>query len=58
MVYWKRYLDVTWLVPRETAAVSAKVVCTPYNHAPVYSVVSFKAGYMTVYVDSKTVTDY
>ena len=25
---------LTWLVPHETASVSAKVVCTPYNHAP------------------------
>ena len=23
-----------WLVPHETAAVSAQVLCTPYNHAP------------------------
>ena len=26
---------VTWLVPRESAALSAHVLCTPYNHAPV-----------------------
>ena len=26
---------LTRLVPRETAAVSAHVLCTPYNHAPV-----------------------
>jgi len=25
---------LAWLVPYETAAVSAKVLCTPYNHAP------------------------
>ena len=25
---------LAWLVPRETAAVSAQVLCTPYNHAP------------------------
>ena len=25
---------LTWLVPHETAAVSAQVLCTPYNHAP------------------------
>ena len=30
------------LVPGETAAVSAHVLCTPYNHAPVYSVTLFK----------------
>ena len=23
-----------WLVPHETAAVSAQILCTPYNHAP------------------------
>ena len=31
-------LIVTRLVPRETAAASAQVLCTPYNNAPVYSV--------------------
>ena len=25
---------LVWLVPHETAAVSAQVLCTPYNHAP------------------------
>ena len=25
---------LAWLVPQETAAVSAQVLCTPYNHAP------------------------
>ena len=25
---------LAWLVPHETAAVSALVLCTPYNHAP------------------------
>ena len=30
-------------MPRETAAVSAQVLCTPNNHAPVYSVTSFEA---------------
>ena len=25
---------LAWLVPHETAAVSAQVLCTPYNHAP------------------------
>ena len=25
---------LAWLVPHETAAVSAQVPCTPYNHAP------------------------
>ena len=25
---------LAWLVPRETAAVTAQVLCTPYNHAP------------------------
>ena len=33
---------VIWLVPCETAAVSAHVLCTPYNHAPAYGVTSFK----------------
>ena len=25
---------LAWLVPHETAAISAQVPCTPYNHAP------------------------
>ena len=37
------YLVVARLVPRETAAVSAAVTSTPFNHAPVYTVTSFKA---------------
>ena len=32
-----------WLMPRGTAAVSKQVLCTPFNHAPVYRVTSFKA---------------
>ena len=30
-------------MPRKTAALSAQVLGTPFNHAPVYSVTSFKA---------------
>ena len=43
MVYLQRCLVVTWPVPREAAAVSAPVLCTPYNHAPVFSVTLFEA---------------
>ena len=28
------YLNAAWLVPHETAAISAQALCTPYNHAP------------------------
>ena len=35
VVYWQRSLVVAWLMPRETAAVSAQVLCTPFNHTPV-----------------------
>ena len=42
-VFLVHCLVVTWLVPRETAAVSPHVLCTPYNHSPVYSVTSFEA---------------
>ena len=28
------FTALAWLVPHETAAVSAQVLCTPYNHAP------------------------
>ena len=27
-------MALAWLVPHETAAISAQVLCTPYNHAP------------------------
>ena len=46
VVYLQRCLVVTWLIPHETAAVSAHVLCTPCNHAPVYNVVSCKATYI------------
>ena len=42
----KRCFVLTWLVPPETAAVSAQVVCAPYNHAQVYSVTLFEATYV------------
>ena len=35
-MYWQRSLVVAWLMPRETAAVSAQVLCTPFNHTPVF----------------------
>ena len=31
---------LTWLVPRETAAVSVQVLCTPYNRVPCHFVQS------------------
>ena len=37
---------VTWLVPRETAAVLVHVLRTPYNYAPVYSVTLREATYV------------
>ena len=36
-------LVVTWLVPHEIAAILAQVLCTPFNHAPVYNVPLFEA---------------
>ena len=35
-------LAVTWLVPHKTAAISAQVLCTPYNNATIHSVVFLK----------------
>ena len=32
---------LAWLVPRETAAISAQVLCTPYNHAPCHFMQSY-----------------
>ena len=34
---------LAWLVPRGTAAISAQILCTSFNHAPVYNVTSLKA---------------
>ena len=43
MLFYSAFLNIhrggvltalTWLVPRETAAVSAQVLCTTYNHTP------------------------
>ena len=39
MVYLQRCSVGTWLVPCETAAISVHVLCTPYNHVLVYSVI-------------------
>ena len=44
-------LVVTRLVPRKTAAVSAHVLCAPYNHAPAYSVTSEFRSCVRVEVD-------
>ena len=34
-IHWSGVLTaLAWLVPHETTAVSAQVLCTPYNHAP------------------------
>ena len=45
-----RTLFITWLVLHETDAVSAHVLCTSYNHVPVYSVTFFRAHARRVYV--------
>ena len=37
---------LAWLVPHETAAVLAQVLCTPYNHAPCRFISSCKATYV------------
>ena len=46
VVYLQHCVSVTWPVPCETAAVSVHILCTPHNHAPVYSVTSFQATYV------------
>ena len=46
VVYWQCYLVVTWLVPHETTAILAHVLCTPYNPAVVYMVTLFEAMYV------------
>jgi len=46
VAYWEYCLIVMWLVSSETAAVSAHVQCTPYNHAPIYSITWSEATYV------------
>ena len=41
---------VTQVVPRETADVSVHVLCTPYNHAPVYNVIFLRSHICRVHV--------
>ena len=39
---------LAWLVPHETAAVSAQVLCTPYNHAPCHFMLNIhRSGVLT-----------
>ena len=33
-VVYLHFTAMAWLVPHETAAISAQLLCTPYNHAP------------------------
>ena len=40
-MYLQHCFVVTWLVPHETAAVSAHVLWTPYNHAPCHFMQSY-----------------
>ena len=47
-------LVVTWLVPCETAAILVLVLCTPDNHAPVYSV-NLSKSHMYAYIYTKFV---
>ena len=42
VVYLPRYSVVTWPEPDETVAVSVHVLCTPYDHVSVCSVISCK----------------
>jgi len=46
VVYLQCCLIVTWLVPCETAAVSAHILCTQYNHAPYYIIILFEVIYL------------
>ena len=48
VVYLQRCLVVTWLMPHETASVSAHVLCTLYGHVSVYSVTPCAATYVVV----------
>ena len=43
---------LAWLVPRETAAVTAQVLCTPYNHAPCHFTQIFIKGQQSLHLAS------
>ena len=40
VVYRRCYVVVAWLILCEIAAFLAQVLCTPFNHAPIYSTTS------------------
>ena len=51
-VLTQHYLVVTGLVPHQTAALSVLVLCAPYNHAPVYTLVFHNSSsYLSVKSD-------
>ena len=51
-VLTQHYLVVTGLVPHQTAALSVPVLCAPYNHAPVYTLVFHNSSsYLSVESD-------
>ena len=41
-MHFQRDLLLTWLMPCEAGAVSAHILSTPYNYAPVYGATSFE----------------
>ena len=43
---------LAWLVPHETAAVSAQLLCTPYSHAPCH----YKSRGMSMKLTTRTIT--
>ena len=56
VVHLQHYLVVPWMVPRESAAVSAHVLCKPYNHVPVYSVTSFQDWHTHIHTHARAHT--
>ena len=49
------YGAVTFLVPRETAAVLVHVLCTHYNHAPFYNAIRIHTIYIELVLHSRLI---
>ena len=53
-MYLQHYVVVAWLVPHETAAILAHILCTPYNYAQFIASMLAEAGIVLVYNNTET----
>ena len=53
-MYLEHYLVVAWLVPHETAAILAHILCTPRNYQQYIASMLAEAGIVLVYNNTET----